>query len=269
MKTQFLVLLIFSSSLAFAELKPMRDIANDPITSLFAKGINAYQKGDYGQAVQNFKELTELQPQNEIAYYNWGLAEAKQENWGWSAALFRRALYLSPSFVLASRALELVLDKLPHVNTHNKLQGLDSFRSQYLRAWNWHLIFFILTSSLLLSGVSLIKYWSKRKRALDEELPLPPFPYVGLASSLITLTFIFMASLKSLELFEVQATLITKSSALRTGPSHEDTPLFEIFEGQELRLFKKHESWAQVQVPGGLIGWLPQSDLFPTTESSL
>ena len=265
MLVRFLLVILFSP-LALAN--PQTELPANA-ESTFVSGIGAYQKGEFETARDLFKEAASHQPDNEVIFYNWGLSEMHLENFGWSVALLRKALALSPSFKEAQKALEFVKDKLPNPVTEYNPEGLDAFRANVLNHAPWHLLLTLGLVFLLISGLCLIQYFGRRKQAFLQELPLPKLPiWGGLAASIFAF-LLFCMGLKTFELFEVRATLVVDVSKLHTGPSIKDTVLFEVFAGQDLFLSKKHDDWLQVKIPGGVSGWLPAKDLFLTTESRL
>ncbi|MCB0357833.1 MAG: hypothetical protein KDD40_12540, partial [Bdellovibrionales bacterium] len=265
MRICFFICFLFSSG-----LMANPDLAK-PVNpeQAFVKGINAYQQGEYAKASGFFKAAAVSEPHNEVVFYNWGLAEMNLENWGWSVALLRKALALSPSFKEARRALKYVTEKLPNPIANYSPEGLGAFRSQFLTKVSWHLLLLSCLLLLLFSGLTLIKYFGRRKKAFAEEEPLPAFPVLGSLSSILFIVLLFCLGLKSLDLFESHATLVVEMAQLHTGPSTDDTILFEVFAGQDLILAQKHKDWLQVRIPGGVTGWLPANVLFLTSERRL
>lgn len=147
-----IILALLFSHITFAN--PDTDIAASAQSS-FLKGINAYQSGEFESARDLFKETASLQPKNKVAYYNWGLSEMQLNNLGWSVALYRKALELSPGFKEAQFALKYVLDKLPNSINEYKPEGIEAFRSNVIKYSPWHLLFFL---SLLFSSFWLNFY---------------------------------------------------------------------------------------------------------------
>src|SRR5690606_7807328 len=78
----------------------------------FDQGLESLQKGDYAAAKEVFLTLLQTtDPGNPDLLYNLALAEMGTENWGAAAAYLRQALYHSPLFFGAKRALKHVLDQ--------------------------------------------------------------------------------------------------------------------------------------------------------------
>lgn len=235
----------------------------------FANGIGLYQKGEFAAAKEAFQHASLLSPKNAEIFYNWALTEIKLKNWGWATALLRKALYISPGLKEAEMALNFVKEKLTNPITSPSLNGLDYFKRKILFKIPWHLLFLLSLCFFVFSSLSLLKYFGKRKIAYLEESPLPQLPKWGALALFIFILFLFCIGLKSLELFEQRATLVVQSSQIHSGPSAEDTLLFEVYAGQELFISNKYQDWYQVKVPDGVTGWLPKTDLFFTTENQL
>jgi hypothetical protein len=165
-------------------------------------------------------------------------------------------------------ALNATIEKLPVGSSSEAEIGIEGFRTHVLRRWDWNLGFFILISSFLLSGIIWIRYASKLKKSYAENLPSPKFPIVAVLGSIIFLFMLISISLKSLELTETEATLVVKTAALKSGPGEDSTTLLEVLEGQSLSIRRSQNDWLQVQLPGGIIGWILSKDVFITTEAN-
>ena len=56
---------------------------NDKAASYIRKGIEKFENNDYQDAIADYQKAVEIEPDNYIAYYQWGLAAHNilSENW--------------------------------------------------------------------------------------------------------------------------------------------------------------------------------------------
>jgi hypothetical protein len=124
----------------------------------------------------------------------------------------------------------------------------------------------ILTWILTIAtGFLLIRYWGARTRALREETPLPQTPTIGLVFAGLCVMFIFVSIAKGITQQEVRATVIAQSVPLRTGPSVNDNPIFELVEGMDVIVRQAQSQWALITLNSGASGWVPTEALFQHT----
>lgn len=236
---------------------------------LFIQGIGSYQKGDFNSAKNAFQQAALSDSNNAVLFYNWGLAEIKLENWGWATALLRKALFLSPGLTSAREALKFINEKSNHPISEARAEGLNFLRNKILYHLPWHLLLALGLFLFMYSSLKLLKFYSKRKIAYQENTPAPSIPIAAVCAFIGALLIVLCLSIKATDFFETKGTLVKSTSQIRSGPNQEDTLLFEVFAGQDLFILNKYQGWLQVKVPGGVTGWLPADNVFLTTESQL
>jgi len=263
MRLIFLFLIAISAS-ALGEPDAVVTAPTQAAAPTFEAGVKLYQEQHFAEAFDTFKSVYSAGRDFAALHYNWGLAAYKLQKKGLAIGLWRRALYLDPELAPASSALELAAHEMPRnwneeVSTWNKLRAdiLDRVSLNKLAIATW--LF------LSIGGFLFVRYVSQRLRAFRNEEPLPPFPIVA---SVLAGLFVVMAALsvaKLVAMNEIDATVITATTPIRTGPSVEDNAIFDLLEGFEVLVRSTQKGWVQVSLKSGQVGWVPAESLFQNT----
>ena len=118
--------------------------------------------------------------------------------------------------------------------------------------------------AFLLTAHKVIKFFGKRKVALQEGTSLPGIPYAALFLSLLLLLSLGASTLKGLDTLTAQGTIIAQRIDVRTGPSAEDNSIFELSEGVSVHLLATRQQWTLIRHFDGIQGWIPNSSLLQT-----
>lgn len=250
----------FGSSLAFAQNPP------DAIKSGsgFEEGLSSYEKKDFDQAIAHFSRALEQNPLSPSILTNLALAHFQKNQLGYALAYFKQALSLDPDFGPAKSGFEFVFSKLPVKEIPHRTESYESFRKTFLEPVSvWFYVFFG-SFLFLVSGWLLIRYFGKRKKAFEEEAPLPPFPGVG---ALFAVGFVLITSLLFAKFYDLKISrgiIVASKSTVLTAPSAQASSLYEIPEGLEVIVQRQEKEWSQVTYPGSVTGWIPSAELVLT-----
>ncbi len=246
--------------------------------SEFQRGVQAYQKQDYKQAVDSFtKALAEAShssgngssnssvngevPKSVTLLTNLGLAQFKLGNKGYALAYLRQALSLDPGFPIAQSALTHILAQAQVKEIPHRIEAYEMIREKLLEPVNILSYFFLSALFLLTGGWILISYLGQRKRASQQELGEPPFPVIG---SILLVCFVAATGLSILKLLDstkIRGTIVEPKVAVQAAPGENQAVLFDLFEGIEVILRRKQDGWVQVSYPGGMTGWIPEKSI--------
>lgn len=264
-------MLVFYSFLFFCPLFAVAQdgLAQDSPAEAYQRGLKSFQEKNYSEARAQFHAAWESEPDNPFVLYNWGLSEFQLGNKGMALAAWRKALFLSPSLSLAETAIEFLMTTTS-LGHNSRSQGYwELIRQKVLSKISANQAFFMSLIFLLGFGWIAIKYFGQRKFAIDEELPLPSTPWMGIALFLFFLLAQTTAALKIYDYFSPRATVISQTVTVKSAPSAESSNLFEIYEGSEVLLKRKTPEWSQVKYPGGLTGWVQNQNIFHTSGREL
>lgn len=239
--------------------------SSDDVQGFYSNGIKSYQANSYADASQFFTKGLALEPNNRALLFNWGLSELKKKKLGLAIGAWRKVLALYPNFTPAQQALNYAILSLKNPLPTPEPGSFESFRNLILNRVTQTQLLSISLVLFLFAGFGGLKYLGKRKTALTEALPMPPFPFT---SSALTFLFLLCFSLSGLKIFDSlqkRATVTAEQVAIRTGPNENETELFELFEGYEVVVKRSANDWSQIKVPGGITGWVPSNTLFLTS----
>lgn len=236
------------------------------VDAVVAQAIQTYQKGQYQEAADLFKKAIDQDPNNPALLYNWGLSLYKLNQKGYALGAWRKALVIRPSFSRAERAVRFVEKDIPRAAFAE-----DSFWESYrllFKNTSTHQLLFVTAILLALTGFLLIRYLSRRSRALAEETPMPPFPIVLTVFGFLLLITLILTTSKIIDNFDIRATVLSIPATVRTSPDAQATSIAELPEGGEVVVLRHDSGWAQVSYPGGITGWIEINKILPATGQS-
>ncbi len=226
--------------------------AADHRQQLFEQGNQAFQKGDYAQAVASFEEIHRLGFESAALYYNLGNAYYKLGQNARAILNYERALRLQPNDEDLRFNLQLanltVVDKIPVLPELFYIRYFQDFRALFglrtLTAFTLclYLFFFIaLISWLLLPAARL------RRFALS----------AGVVLAVLLMIFSFTMVSKILFLrHNVEAVVMSAKVDVRSAPSADGTEIFTIHEGLKVKISNRNGGWYEIRLPDGKVGWL-------------
>lgn len=258
-----------TSGVTVPEAQTQSTLEDTGAAEAYQKGLKHYQDKDFSRAREHFKMAWSSEPQNPLVLYNWGLSEYQLENNGMALAAWRKALFLDPDLEPASRAIEFLMSTSSVGSTSYRGGYWESYRAKILSRVSINQIFLLTLVLLVSCGWLVIRYLGQRKMAVEEELPLPPIPWLGIALLVFFLAFQMTAALKVYDYFTPRATVIAQTVTVKSAPTKDSSTLFEIYEGSEVLLKRKTSDWSQVKYPGGLTGWVESQSLFHTSGREL
>jgi len=242
--------------LALMILAPFPALGTTEPVDPFASGVKLFQEGRFVDSMNEFSQVYSQRNTDVAALYNWGLGAFKVEQRGLALGLWRRALSIDPEYQPTQRALQYARTQMPDESFAIGDSWSDYLKQRVLRELNLDKL--LLVNFLLLgcSGGLFLRYLGERKKAIEDELPLPqlspflPFFIVMLLCSSISVLLKFTAR------NEIRATIIAKDASLRTAPSADGNSLFPLIEGVEVLVEKVEPEWLLVESPAGISGWV-------------
>lgn len=228
-----------------------------------AEGSKLYQSGQFAEAAKAFNTLLSFDPLQPPVLTNLGLAEYQAGHRGLGVGLWRKALVVDPTYVPARKALNFA-EQAMQLGSGEETLWLESFRKDVLSHISLDQLLGLTLIMLLLGGWRILTFLGLRRVALRDELPMPPFSWVGAVFTVIFFAGLATTSLKAMELREPRATAVVRVSA-RTGPSENSSSIFELREGVDVILRQAKKGWTQIRHPGGMSGWVPNEALYQTS----
>lgn len=260
---------IIATLLILIMLNPLTLMAQDSdsphsANEFYQAGIQSYQNNEFEKACEFFEQAWQQEHGNPLILYNWGLSEYKLENYGMAAAAWRKALSISPRFPQAQKALEFASPQLPS-SPMSSSEDWEVLRSRVLNKFSLEHFLTLMTILLLFSGWASLNYLGRRRKAIQDEKPMPPFPTLAVILSALFLVSLLFSGLKTYDHFTPRATIIQQSAVIRSLPDSQANELFKLEGGAEVIIRRSANEWTQITYPGGMTGWVPREALFHTS----
>lgn len=261
MKTFFAALifqLIFSIH-CFAE-------END-LNSAFNTYQKSYQAEDFAAAKSSIEETLKTHTRNSYLIYNLGLTEYKLGKTGLALGLWRKALFINPRFNEPRQAIDFAVSHMQTKpltqNTDSTLVWLEKLITKYL---NFNYLWPAFLICFFLFGMGLIRYLGAKKKAFENDQASPVLSTKTIVFLVLAICLGVMNFFSYSDLVSTKATVVEKSSPIKTGPNDDFATLFEIPEGTEVLIRDKANDWYKIEDPAGRIGWAQGAQLFVTNQ---
>ncbi|MDR1345072.1 MAG: tetratricopeptide repeat protein [Bacteroidales bacterium] len=222
------------------------------IDSLMNAGNNAYQNGQWHNAINYYTQIDSAGYQSANLYYNLGNAFFKNGNKANALLWYERALRLSPgnediehNIAFVNQQIIDKMDVLPQIFIvvwWNKLSS--TFTS------NGWAILSIICAFVAISALLLLLLASHAiLRKTGGTLFLISF-LVGI------FTGIFAAREKTRYIRQPEAIITEKVVSAQSAPTHNGKELFVIHEGLKIAIINYSGSYLEIRLPNGEKGWI-------------
>ncbi len=218
----------------------------------FATGLQAYQKGDYAQAIEYYEQSLSTEMKSAEAYNNLGLAYYHNGELGYAILNFERAIRQNSYLRDAQHNLKAAKQYLDvDIKAH---QGFWMFR-----AWNrmagilssnsWVIIFWIF---LFLAAAGFIVWYNLE----DPKLRAWGFKAgVGLLIlALLPMIWGFQASSK--EYHRDAVIILSPRAGIRSAPSINGEDIIVVGAGVKAHIMEQQGEWNRIRLENGVLGWM-------------
>lgn len=230
--------------------------------SLWNAGNEAFDKGEWSQAISDYESISDMGLESAELYYNIGNAWFRSGDNARAVLYYERALKLDPSFSDAHHNLEYVNELL-----QDKTERVPEF---FLKEWMRNISYLMDSDAwaivaLVMFGFTMILLMVY---LLSESLV---WRRVGFFTGIVTL-ILFVAALsfsvwqKSDYMSRDEAVVIydrTRDKAeVRSSPSSENyTVLFDLHEGTKVTILESMGAWSKISISDGRQGWIRTADI--------
>lgn len=225
--------------------------------ALFEKANEAYNAGNYPEAVSQYKEVLKNGEESAELYFNLGNAHYKLNHIAESVYNYEKALLLDPADQTIQNNLEfannMVLDDIKVVPK----SGLSNFITNVIsifsfNGWAWIAILGVAIFSILF----LLYYFSiasKWKRV---------FFTVAITAVVISfISLIFAFHLKNVNQNKEFAIVFVEEVPVRNEPNLRGNELFLLHEGSKVQILNTFQDWIQLELANGSTGWMDKSSV--------
>ena len=242
--TIFILMLILGlASLLYADQK----------SYLFQKGNEAYQKGNYEEAVSSYKQILKMGYESPELYYNLGNSYYKLHKIGPAVLYYNRALKMNPRDEDIRHNLDLVnlrvVDRIPSIPELFYIRYFKSFQDLFsTQTLFWISIIFYALTILFIVLALLVR--NRSFRLLSHRM--------AWGVGIVFLIFAFTLGTKVwAQTHTVEAIVLTPKVDVKSAPAKDGTLVFSLHEGVKVRIEQKTNGWFEIKLADGKEGWLP------------
>ena len=242
---RFFLLLFFIGIPLFA--------VEEGISQYYKNGMDAYKKGQYDLAIQEFESILSNNWDSPELYYNLGNAFFRSGNTAGAVWAFESCLNLSPIHSAAKYNLKLanlkVIDRMGLPEPPLYLQWYLGLKEQFTpTTWINITLFILLLFSLSVTVNRLFLF------SLVQNLR-----GVILAIFFISLflTFHTIWTDNSLNL----GVIYSLKAEVRSEPNTFSTRLFEVHEGLKVSINQLENDWVEIELLDGKTGWITENQI--------
>ena len=214
----------------------------------FARGVEAYEAGEYAAAAQQFQQLMAEGVHEAPVFYNLAHAYHQQGRLGPAIANYERALQRNPHFTQARRSLQQALAQsdrgLAPAETPGWRQALLTAQSQldpdtpvWVAVGFWAVFW----------GAVAVRMWRPKRYA------------TGIAVIALLAAALFAAMGWARHQPPQVAVASTESVPVRYGIDEVSGVRFELYEGDRVTVDRREGDWIRVESTEGGRGWAPRS----------
>jgi hypothetical protein len=219
---------------------------------LLQKGNDAYMKGDYKTAIENYSQILKTNMESPEVYYNLGNAYYKTGQYSLAILNYERAKLLKPNdpdidfnIKLADQHVVDAIQQLPVLFFVRWWDSLTNSKSSDTWAI-YSIIAFVLF--LVMMGFYFFSRTGEIRRLTF---------WAGVLLVVVSMfTWSFAARQKSRMLSHNYAVVMQATVTVKSSPSDKGTNLFVVHEGLKVKITDKLGDWFEIMLPDGNKGWL-------------
>ena len=218
---------------------------------------DAYNEGNYDQALELYGKVEEAGMESAALYYNTGNTYYKMKSYPMAILYYEKALKLDPgnedirvNLEIANMAIVDKINVIPQSFITRWWHGLK----QSLSADGWAWVSVIALGMLLLC---LFAFLMSRRTGLRKA----GF-FVGLLT-LVCLAFSIVFAVGQYRDMRShdEAIIMTPTVSAKSSPSVNSVELFVLHEGTKVRILDSSKDWNKIRIADGSLGWLQASDM--------
>ncbi len=223
---------------------------------LFEKANEAYNSGNYPEAVSRYQEVLKNGEESAELYFNLGNAHYKLNNVAESIYNYEKALLLDPADQIIKNNLEfannMVIDEIKEVPK----SGLSNFLNNAISIFSYNGWAWIAIVGLAIFAILFLLYYfsiaSKWKRTF--------FTSAITIAILSFISLIFAFHLNNVAQNNKFAIVFAEEATVRNEPNLRGNELFLLHEGTKVQVLNTFQDWMQLELANGSTGWMLESE---------
>jgi len=237
---------------------PAANAADSYVDSLWNRGVQAYNDGQWETAANAWGALNDAGIENAVVYYNLGNAWFKIGEYPKAILNYERALKLNPSYADARFNLEFANSQIK-----DKIDEVPEF---VLKSWMRKLCYCL--SSNVWSVLSLLFLAGFLAMALLFLLSAVPSRrrwgfFSGIVLLLLSIMALSFARWQYKDYRKADSAIVMSPvSSVKSSPSNDSsTDLFVLHGGTKVKILDQVNDWKNVSLSDGRQGWIRSSDI--------
>lgn len=228
--------------------------AADSAEAVLARGLAAYEKGDYASAAQDLQAVLDLGYDDAVVHYDLGNAYFKSGKLGLAIWHYRRAHALAPRDGDIRANLDyarfLALDRI---------EGQGEATDRRVETWIDRItpaeVFRLAAALWVLAGVTGV-LWQLSPRGRDGWRRA-----TAVIGVIWALAFAGALLLRHRVGSAPEAVVLAPEATVRNAPGPDFPTAFVLHEGAEVVVEGARGEWTEISLPGDLRGWIPTSTI--------
>lgn len=218
--------------------------------AIFKQGNEAYKTNQFNKALELYTSIENAGETSAELSFNIGNCYFRLDKVGYAILNYEKALKQDPSLedaqVNLARANNLIIDKIDQLPLPGIVRVYKGFLNLLnTEGWAWLSMIFVF---VFLALIIVINF--SRNSTIKKSLFLVNALNVLLA--LLTLVFAF-----SSQYYDKEELVLVKDNAyIKSEPTKSGKDLFILHEGTKVELKQVNNSWIQIKLSDGLIGWV-------------
>ena len=224
--------------------------------TVFDQGNQAFEKGDFSKAIQQYEAILESGQYSSDLYFNLGNAYYRQGQLPQSILAYERALRLEPYHAGSSQNLSMV-----RLEVQEEVAPAPVF---FLQLW-WQEWQYRLSEGTWL-GLAILLFWLSGagfivwQRAKERDQRKWGFVGGSIAFAIALLPLVTGLSVqKNANSLSDLGIIMEEGISLQSAPSERSPALRRVYPGSRIEILEEKESWFKVQLNSGEEGWVMAS----------
>lgn len=225
--------------------------------ALFNRATEAYNVGEYQNAIDSYLEILNSGEHSAELYYNLGNAYYKLNQIAPSIYYYEKALLLQPNdkeitnnLAYAQNMTLDAVDRMPETGL-SKIYG-NIIGSLSFDQWAYVAVVFMILFVLLYIAFYYFRYSTRKRIAFVSSI-------VSLLIAIVGVVFAFLQYDK----FESDrpAIVFATESSVKSEPNKRSQEAFALHEGTKVNVLDELNDWKKIKIADGTTGWIPSEDI--------
>ncbi|SHI41985.1 SH3 domain-containing protein [Pseudozobellia thermophila] len=225
--------------------------------ALFDQATEAYNVGEYQNAIDAYLEILDNGEHSAALYYNLGNAYYKLNQIAPSIYYYEKALLLKPNDPEIENNLayarNMTLDAIETMPETGLSKIYESVVGRFsFDQWGYTAVVFMILFVLLYIAFYFFQYSFRKRLAFITSM-------VALFISAISMVFAFLQYNKFKA--DQPAIVFASESSVKSEPNLRSQEAFSLHEGTKVNVIEGLNEWKKIRIADGTTGWIPAEDI--------